>query len=80
MLTIKDAMAATRRQNFEMDCELLWVKLASLPFSFLAYIFYNPPKLMIFSSCKTVLLHNTYQIVLYGDFNLHNIKCTDVCD
>ena len=45
MLIIKDSVVATRRQKMEMDCELLWVELASSPLNVLVSVFYNPPGL-----------------------------------
>ena len=43
MLIIKDSIAATRRYDLEMDCELLWVELTSSPLNVLVGVFYNPP-------------------------------------
>ena len=57
MLIIKVSIATTRRQDLEMDFELLWVELASSPSNTLLSVFYNLPasRSMHYSSCKTVL-------------------------
>ena len=77
MLIVRDDIPATRRQDLETGCELLWVELTLTPMNLLVGVYYNPPG----PNCGSLThLRNSLAttprsspVVLVGDFNLPNI-------
>ena len=76
-IIITDSIAVTRRHDLEMDCEQLWVEIASSPSNLLVGVFYNPPGFktdtLLHLQNSLASLPNTLPLVLCGDFNLPNI-------
>ena len=76
LLIIKDSIAATWRQDIEIECELLWVEIASSPSSLLLGVFYSPTGFRVDAllqlQSSLTSLPNTLPIVLCADLHIYN--------
>ena len=78
MLIVNSSISATRRQDLETDCEILWVELCLQNRKVLFAVSYRPPNSS--SSCLLQLEHSlasvpdSVSVVLCGDFYLPNVN------